>query len=102
MVYQESLLTKGEPILPLSNQILGDVQIYSRIEVAQSKNEIIITQKKYALGILNEPGMLDCRPIDSPIDPNQKLLPIKGESYSYLERYRGLVGYSSTSLLQSL
>ena len=45
------------------------------IEVAQFKSGIAISQRKYALDILEETGMTDCRPIDSPMDSNVKLLP---------------------------
>lgn len=38
-----------------------------------------------------ETGMLDYRPIDSPADPNQKLLPSQGEAYSDPEKYLRLV-----------
>uniref|UniRef100_A0A3Q7HPF3 Reverse transcriptase Ty1/copia-type domain-containing protein n=1 Tax=Solanum lycopersicum TaxID=4081 RepID=A0A3Q7HPF3_SOLLC len=47
------------------------------IEVAQFKSGIAISQRKYALDILEETGMTDCRPIDSPMDSNVKLLPGK-------------------------
>jgi len=36
--------------------------------------------------------MIDIRPIDSPMDPNQKLTTEEGELFSDLERYRRLVG----------
>ena len=35
--------------------------------------------------------MLDCKPVDTPKDPNIKLLPYQGEPYSNPERYRRLV-----------
>jgi len=71
---------------------LGKLKYFLGIEVAQSKNRIIISQRKYALDILKETGMSNCRPIDSPMDPNQKLLPNQGEPYSDPERYQRLVG----------
>jgi len=40
------------------------------IEVAQSKDEVVISQRKYALDILQETSMIDYRPVDSPMDPN--------------------------------
>ncbi|KAF3659003.1 Endoribonuclease Dicer -like protein 3b [Capsicum annuum] len=46
----------------------------------------------YALDILEETGMMGCRPIDTPMDPNAKLLLGQGEPLSDLERYRRLVG----------
>ena len=48
------------------------------IEVVRSKTSIAISQKNYALNILQETGMLDCKPIDTPMDPNMKLLPDQG------------------------
>ena len=42
------------------------------IEVAQSKSGVVISQRKYILNILEETGMLDCKPIDT---PNVKLIP---------------------------
>lgn len=45
------------------------------IEVAQSKTRIVISKRKDALDILEETGMADYSPIDSPMDSNVKLLP---------------------------
>ena len=71
---------------------LGRLRYFLGIEVAQSKAGIAISQRKYALDILKETGMLDCKPIDTPMDPNIKLLPDQGEPYPDQGRYRRLVG----------
>ncbi|KAF3617174.1 putative nitric oxide synthase [Capsicum annuum] len=42
--------------------------------------------------ILEETGMMGCRPIDTPMDPNVKLLPGQGKPLSDPERCRRLVG----------
>nr|CAN61219.1 hypothetical protein VITISV_021296 [Vitis vinifera] len=47
---------------------------------------------KYALDILEETGMLDCKPVDTPMDPNVKLIPGQGEPLRDPGRYRRLVG----------
>jgi len=60
--------------------------------VAQSKSGIAISQRKYALDILEETSLIDCKPADTPMDPNVKLLPDQGEPYSDPGRYRRLVG----------
>ena len=45
------------------------------IEIAQSKFDVVMNQRKYALEIFEETGMLDCKPIDTLMDPNVKLVP---------------------------
>jgi len=58
---------------------LGLLKYFLCIEVAQSAYGIIINQRKYSLDILTVTAMLDCRPCDTPMDPNIKLLPGQGE-----------------------
>ena len=54
---------------------LSLLKYFLGIQVTQFDSSIIVSQRKYALDILEEVDMLDCRPIDTPIDPNIKLLP---------------------------
>ena len=74
------------------NKDPGCLKYFLGIEVAQSKEGVVISQRKYALDILEETGMTNCRPIDSPMDPNQKLMSDQGEPFPDPERYRRLVG----------
>ena len=62
------------------------------IEVAQSKDGLVISQRKYAMDILEETGLLNAKPTDTPMDPSVKLLPNQGEPLSDSGRYRRLVG----------
>ena len=71
---------------------LGKLKYFLRIEIAQSSSGVVISQQKYALDILEETGMLDCKLVDTPMDPNVKLIPGQGESLEDLVRYRRLVG----------
>jgi len=71
---------------------LGPLKYFLGIEVAQSTSRIVINQCKYVLDILTEIVVLDCRPWDTPMDPNIKLLPSQGEPLKDPERYRRLVG----------
>jgi len=52
----------------------------------------VISQRKYALDILEETGMQNCRLVESPMDLNLKLMADKSEVYPDPERYRRLVG----------
>ena len=62
------------------------------IEITQSSSGVVLSQRKYALDILEKTDMLDYKPIDTPMDPNVKLVPRHGKSLGDLGRYRRLVG----------
>ena len=52
---------------------------------------MVISQRKYTLDILANIGMLDCKPIDTLMDPNVKLVPSQGEPLRDPGKYRRLV-----------
>ncbi|RVW76712.1 Retrovirus-related Pol polyprotein from transposon RE2 [Vitis vinifera] len=74
------------------NKDLGKLKYFLGIEIAQSSSGVVLSQRKYALDILEETGMLDCKPVDTPMDPNVKLVPRQGEPLGDPGRYRRLVG----------
>ena len=53
----------------------GKLKYFLGIEKAQSNSSMVISQRKYVLDILEEIGMLDCKPVNTPMDPNIKLVP---------------------------
>jgi len=55
-----------------------------KIEVTQSNNDIGIYQRKYALDILKETGLMNSKLVDTPMDPNAKLLPSQGSLFQIL------------------
>ena len=71
---------------------LGKLKYFLRIEIVQSKSDVVMNQRKYALEILEETSMLDCKPVDTLMDPNVKLVPGQGEPLHDPGRYRRLVG----------
>ena len=81
---------------------LGSLKYFLGIEVAQSKEGIVVSQRKYALGILEETCMTNCSPIDSPMDPNQKLMADQGETYSDSKDIKDWLESSFISQLQDL
>jgi hypothetical protein len=52
---------------------LGSMRYFLGMEVARSKDGIVVSQQKYILDLLKETGMSGCRPADTPMDPNAKL-----------------------------
>ena len=49
---------------------------------------MVISKRKYTLDILTDIDMLDCKPVDTPMDPNVKLVPRQGELLQDPGRYR--------------
>ena len=62
------------------------------IEVTQSNDGIVISQKKYAMDMMEETGLVSSKSVDTSMDPNTELLPNQGEPIYDPEQYRRLVG----------
>jgi hypothetical protein len=71
---------------------LGKLRYFLVIEVVRSRTCINLSQRKYALDLLEETGLLGSRPVDVPMDLNKKLLKDEGELFEDPGRYRCLVG----------
>ena len=52
---------------------MRNLRYFPSIKVARSKHSITISQIKYMLDLLKENGMIGCKPMNTPIDPNHKL-----------------------------
>jgi len=70
---------------------LDKLRYFLSIEVAQSNDGIVISQRKYAMDILEETGLVSSKSVDTPMDPNTKLLQNQGGPISHPEQYRRLV-----------
>ena len=71
---------------------LEPLRYFLGMEVARSKKGIVVSQRKYVLDLLKETSMSGCRPVDTPIDPNQKLGDDKEGDMVNTTRYQKLVG----------
>ena len=67
---------------------LGKLKNFLGIEIAQSNSGVVMSQRKYVLDILEETGILECKPVDTPMDPNVKLVPGQRQPLQDLGRYR--------------
>ena len=54
---------------------LGKFKYFMRIEITQSNSGVVTSKRKYILYILEETDMLDYKPVDTPLNPNIKLVP---------------------------
>lgn len=70
---------------------LGQLKYFLGIEVARSKPRISMCQRKHILDHLTETGMLDCQPIETLIEVNQKLSNFSDHVPTNKEIYHKLV-----------
>ncbi|KAL4038503.1 hypothetical protein IC575_002124 [Cucumis melo] len=71
---------------------LGNLTYFLGMEVARSKEDISMSQRKYTLDLLTETGMLGYRPADTPIEFNRKLGNSNDQVPVDKEQYQCLVG----------
>uniref|UniRef100_A0A2N9FCZ8 Reverse transcriptase Ty1/copia-type domain-containing protein n=1 Tax=Fagus sylvatica TaxID=28930 RepID=A0A2N9FCZ8_FAGSY len=71
---------------------LGKLCYFLGIEVARSKVGISLSQRKYTIDILQDTCYLGSKPVATPMEPNLKLMPNKGDFVDDPDTYRRLVG----------
>ncbi|CAH9080818.1 unnamed protein product [Cuscuta epithymum] len=71
---------------------LGTLKYFLGIEVARHPNGIFLCQRKYALDIITETGLLGAKPAGFPIEQNHTLAQADGPLLTEPEAYRRLVG----------
>ena len=69
---------------------LGMLKYFLGVEVMRSKQGILLSLRKYVLGMLSETGKLGVKPCSTPMAPNVQLSK-DGELFEHLERYKRLV-----------
>ena len=89
-VYVDDIVITGDDTLEITRlkenlskefevKDLGQLRYFLGIEIARSPRGIVLSQRKYVLDLLNDTGMLGCRPASTPIEQNHKLCAQSGE-----------------------
>lgn len=102
IVYVDDIILTGDDMVEmdrlkrnLSSEFeikdLGSLRYFLGMEVARSRKEIVVSQRKYILDLLKETGMSGCRPIDTPMDL-QKLGGSKEGKSVETSRFQRLLG----------
>ena len=73
---------------------LGVLNYFLGIEVNKTQDDILLTQEKYAKEVLQRVGMMDCKPVSTPLSTSEKLSAHEGSLLGSKDatNYRSVVG----------
>jgi hypothetical protein len=73
---------------------LGDLHYFLGTEVRKVDDGVLLTQEKYATDILRRVGMLQCKPVPTPLSMSHELSTYAGEPHGVEEvtKYRSIGG----------
>lgn len=103
LVYVDDIIVTGNDHAAIQNfktylsdcfhmKDLGVLKYFLGIEVARGPDGIFLCQRKYALDIITETGLLGAKPVSFPLEQNHNLALTDGPFLDDPERYRRLVG----------
>ena len=71
---------------------LGALKYFLGLEMARSEKGINLNQRKYALEVLTDSGVLGCKPMKTPMEQHLKLSNDEGDLIDDPYQYRRLIG----------
>lgn len=88
----EILRTKDNLSVRFQMKELGQLKHFLGLEVDRTQEGIFLCQQKYAKDLLKRFGMLECKLISTPMEPNAKMCAYEGKDLEDATMYRKLVG----------
>lgn len=70
---------------------LGDLMFFLDLEMARSEKGVVLCQRKYALEVLEDAGLLCCKPVKTPMEQNVKLSKYGGDVLHDPSSYNRLI-----------
>jgi hypothetical protein len=103
LVYVDDIVLAGNDVEAISSftkllnqqfqlKDLGDLKFFLGLEIARNSTGISVCQRKYALEILDDSGLLACKPLKFPMDSNLRLSKYEGSLLQDPTSYRRLIG----------
>jgi hypothetical protein len=103
LVYVDDIVIASNDVMAVSQLIdvlharfqlkdLGSLKFFLGLEIARTKDGISLSQRKYALEILEDTGFLASKPAKFPMETNAKLSMTSGSPLSDPSSYRRFVG----------
>ncbi|XP_039142881.1 uncharacterized mitochondrial protein AtMg00810-like [Dioscorea cayenensis subsp. rotundata] len=89
---EEIQCTKENLSVRFQMKELGELKHFLGLEVEKTKEGMFLCQQKYAKDLLETYGMLECKPLSTPMEPNIKLRAGEGKNLEDPRMYRQLVG----------
>ncbi|XP_066316542.1 uncharacterized mitochondrial protein AtMg00810-like [Miscanthus floridulus] len=83
---------KHEMVAPFRMSDLGALSNYLSIEVRQGKEELTLSQSAYASKLLEQSGMVKCKPCMTPMEERLKLMKASTVAKVDATLYRSIVG----------
>ena len=71
---------------------LGDLHHFLGISVTRSLEGLFLSQRQYAVDLLQRVGMAECHPTATPVDARAKLSATDGAPVTDPSQYRSLAG----------
>ena len=71
---------------------MGRPKYFLGIEIAHQKHSILLSQRKYALDLLEETRLLGCKPASTPMEANVDLWFDNNHTLNDPERYMRMIG----------